>query len=86
MKKSKKIEKEELIESPKQESVFPVKVLQQAPNPQWAYCVAIGKDLGKIPVVIPRRLTGKLIGKQILVEAITDNVGTTYRYAEKQPY
>lgn len=85
MKKSKKIEKVE-PESPKQESVFVAKVLQQAPNPQWVYCIAIGKDLGKIPVIIPRRYSGKLVGKQILVEAITDNVGTTYRYAENQPH
>lgn len=85
MKKVKKPEKVE-PDSPKQESVFVAKVLQQAKNPQWAYCTAIGKDLGKLAVVIPRRLTGKLIGKQILVEAITDNVGTTYRYAENQPH
>lgn len=85
MKKLKKIENVE-PESPKQESVFVVKVLQQARNPQWIYCQAIGKDMGKIPAIIPRRLTNKLVGKQVLIEAISDNVGTTYRYVENQPH
>jgi hypothetical protein len=83
MKKKKQVE---VVESPVKEDVFPAKVLQQAPNPQWVYCKAINKDLGKIAVVIPRRFTGKLVGKQILIEAISDNVGTTYRYAEDQPH
>lgn len=85
MKKAKKIEKVEPT-SPIQDKVIRVKVLQQAKNPQWIYCKGIGVDMGKIPVVIPRRLTNKLIGKEVLVEGITDNVGTTYRYVQDQPH
>jgi len=85
LKKLKKVEKVEPT-SPVQETTFRVKVLQQAKNPQWIYCQALHQDMGKLPVVIPRRLTNKLVGKQVLVEAITDNVGTTYRYVQDQPH
>ena len=74
------------VENPKQTDIFTAKVLQQAKNPQWIYCVAIGRDLGRIHVAIPRRMTDKLIGKMIQVEAITDFTGTSYRYVEGQPH
>lgn len=85
MKKSNKVPKVE-PSSPVHKNVFKAKVLDQAKNPQWIYCQAIDWDSGKIPVVIPRRLTGKLVGKQIVVEAIEDNIGTTYRYVQDQPH
>ena len=84
MKKKKPIIED--VEPPKQETVFVAKVLQQAKNPQWIYCLPIGKDLGKIAVIIPRRLSGKLEGKMIMVEAISDANGTSYRYVEGQPH
>jgi hypothetical protein len=38
---------------------------------------------GKIPVKIGRKYRGKLIGKRIVIDAITDASGsTTYRHAE----
>ena len=87
MKKSKKLEtKEEPMEAPKLSDIFQAKVMQQAKNPQWVYCVAIGRDLGKIAVIIPRRLTDRLIGKVITIEAISDDIGTSYRYVEGQPH
>lgn len=55
--------------------------LSQAQNPQWIY-VKVNSIEGKIPVVIPRRLTGKLVGKKVYVEAITDATGTSYRYVQ----
>ena len=75
-----------VVEDPKQTSVFAAKVLKQANNPQWVYCVAVGQDLGRIHVAIPRRLTDKLVGKNIQVEVISDITGTSYRYVEGQPH
>jgi len=74
------------VEVPKQTSIFAAKVLKQANNPQWVYCVAVGQDLGRIHVAIPRRLTEKLVGKNIQVEAISDITGTSYRYVEGQQH
>lgn len=65
--------------APEVSGVYDAMVLSQAKNPQWVY-VRIGGMEGKFPVIIPRRLTGKLEGKQIKVEAITDVTGTSYRY------
>lgn len=85
MKKSKEVVKPvQPPEPPKKETTFMAKVIQQAKNPQWVYCIAIGKDLGKIPAIIPRRLTGKLEGKLIMLEAISDANGTSYRLVEGQ--
>lgn len=74
------------VEDPQQTSIFAAKVLKQANNPQWVYCVAVGQDLGRIHVAIPRRLTDKLVGKNIQVEAISDITGTSYRYVEGQSH
>lgn len=87
MKKSKKPEVvPEVVEAPKLSDVFPAKVVQQAKNPQWIYCIAVNKDRGKIAAIIPRRLADKLVGKVVLIEAISDNLGTSYRYVEGQPH
>lgn len=87
MKKPKKTEVvPEVVEAPKLSDVFPAKVTQQAKNPQWIYCIAVNKDRGKIAAIIPRRLTDKLVGKVVLIEAISDNLGTSYRYVEGQPH
>lgn len=53
--------------------------ISQARNPQWIYVKISGVE-NKIAAVIPRRLTGKLIGKPVYIEAITDSTGTSYRY------
>jgi hypothetical protein len=76
----------EAVEEPKRMHVFAAKVLKQAINPQWIYCVSNELDLGCIHVAIPRRMTNKLVGKNIQVEAITDITGTSYRYVEGQPH
>lgn len=81
----KKLPKEEPT-SPVKTDVIKMKVLKQAQNPQWIYCQAIERDLGKVPVIIPRRMKDKLVGKQIEVEAITDNLGTSYRYVPDRTY
>ena len=70
---------------PKQNAVFKARVISQAPNPQWVYIAMPGND-GKVAAIIPRRLTGKLIGKMIMFEAISDSTGTSYRYVEGQPH
>lgn len=54
-------------------------VTHEAPNPNYVYVYL--KELGKrVPVVVPRRFKGKLKGKQVKVEEITDNAGSSYRY------
>lgn len=76
----------EPLEAPPQvTSQCRVRVLQQANNPQWVYVID-PNGMGKLPVVIPRRLSGKLVGKQIFIEAISDSTGTTHRYVEGQPH
>jgi len=65
-------------------SVVPINligmVIHGAPNPNWLFAKIEGLE-GKWPIVVPRRLHGKLIGKKIPIHAITDAKGTTYRYA-----
>jgi len=34
----------------------------------------------KVPVLVPKKLAHKLVGKIILIEAIKDVSGTSYRY------
>ena len=65
--------------APEVSGIYDAVVLSQAKNPQWIYVRINGMD-GKFPVIIPRRLTGKLVGKSVKVEAITDATGTSYRY------
>lgn len=69
------------IPPPAVTKVFQAVVMQQAPNPQWVYAKAPDVD-GKLAVIIPRRLKDKLVGKRIYVEAISDAIGTTYRYVQ----
>lgn len=67
--------------APEVTGVFQGMCLSQAKNPQWIY-VKLSTMEGKIPVIIPRRLTGKLVGKKVYVEAISDSTGTSYRYVQ----
>ena len=34
----------------------------------------------KVPVLVPKKLANRLVGKTILIEAIQDVSGTSYRY------
>tara|TARA_R110000796_G_scaffold237282_1_gene357227 strand:- start:392 stop:772 length:381 start_codon:yes stop_codon:yes gene_type:complete len=57
-------------------------VLGECPNPRYNY--VYNKDIGKrVPMLVPRKWQGKLIGKVITFEAISDNKGTSYRYVRK---
>jgi hypothetical protein len=57
-------------------------VLSECPNPRYNYIhnAEIGK---KVPMLVPRKWQGKLIGKMVTFEAISDNKGTSYRYVRK---
>jgi hypothetical protein len=56
------------------------KVLKECPNPRYNY--VYNKDIGKrVPVMIPRRYQGKMVGKNIHFEAVEDDTGVSYRYA-----
>lgn len=56
-----------------------VKILNECPNRcyNWGYSKELSK---KIPVLIPRKFWGKLIGKTITIECISDDKGESYRY------
>ena len=55
-------------------------VVQEAHNPRWVFAKILGRD-GKVPVAIPRKLRGTLLGKTIPIHEIKDaNGGTTYRH------
>jgi hypothetical protein len=55
-------------------------VLTEARNPRWVYCKIVARD-GRVPVAIPRKLRGKLVGKRIFIHEIKDaNGGTTFRH------
>tara|TARA_R110001599_G_C11920392_1_gene628461 strand:- start:26 stop:400 length:375 start_codon:yes stop_codon:yes gene_type:complete len=57
-------------------------VHSKAPNKSYLY-VYIKEIQKKVPVVIPRKLVNHLLaGKNVNVEVITDNVGTSYRYVK----
>lgn len=60
---------------------YKMKVLAECPNPRYnfAHCKEVGK---RVPVLIPRRHQGKMVGKVITVEAVEDNTGVSYRYAK----
>jgi len=58
------------------------KVLAECPNPRYNFVYA--KDIGKrVPVMVPRRYQGKLVGKNITFEAIEDEKGVSYRYVKR---
>ena len=56
-----------------------VKILHECPNRcyNWGYSKEIGK---KVPVLIPRKFWGRLVGKTITIECISDDKGESYRY------
>jgi len=57
-------------------------VVSECPNPRYNYVVS--KSIGKrVPVLVPRKLQGKLIDKKITFEGISDIKGTSYRYVRK---
>jgi len=57
-------------------------IVGECPNPRYNYVVS--KSIKKrVPMLVPRKLQGKLIGKKITFEAISDNKGTSYRYVRK---
>lgn len=57
-------------------------VLSECPNPRYNYIH--NKEIGKkVPMLVPRKWQGKLIGKMVTFEAISDNKGTSYRYVRK---
>ena len=57
-------------------------VLYECPNTKFNYVQ--NKEIGKkVPILVPRKWQGKLVGKQVTFEAIQDDKGTSYRYVRK---
>ena len=62
-------------------AVVQAMVLQEARNPRWVFAMIEGQK-NKVPVAIPRKLKGVLVGKVIPVQVIEDATGgVTYRHA-----
>jgi len=56
-------------------------VKHEAPNPRFVY--VYHKEIKKkVPVLIPRKLSGSLVNKEIMFEAIEDDKGISYRYVK----
>ena len=57
-------------------------VLSECPNDRYNYVYS--KEISKkVPVLIPSRNRGKMVGKVITFEAIEDNKGVSYRYVKR---
>jgi hypothetical protein len=54
-------------------------VVRNANNPNYCYAKLYDKE-SVVPVCIPRKYSGKLVGKPINIEIITDVNGSSYRY------
>ena len=57
-------------------------------NKRFFYCTVKGFE-GKWPVLIPRKLQGRLLGKEFTVEKIEDETGITFRhsfFSEREGY
>ena len=59
------------------------KVTRECPNPKYVYVSS--PEIGKtVPVLIPRRFQGTVKPRKIIkFEAITNNMGVSYRYNPK---
>lgn len=60
---------------------YKAKGWRPAQNPRWLFCKVEGFD-GVHPVAIPRKLQGRLVGKNFTVEAIEDVNGITFRHEQ----
>ena len=61
---------------------FMGQVLKECPNPRYNFVYS--KEIGKrVPVMVPRQLRSKLVGKVICFEGIQDEKGTSYRYIKR---
>lgn len=55
------------------------RVIKVAPNKKYVY--AFIRDLNtKVAVLVPKKLSQRLVGKSILIESIEDTNGISYRY------
>lgn len=61
---------------------YRVKVVREAPNPNYVYAKFWEFDR-VLPVVVPRKYSKLLKGKMIKVEEIQDEKGCSYRYVRK---
>ena len=58
------------------------RVKRKAPNPAYVYVQM--PDGGKVvPVVVPRNMSDRLVGKRVLVEEIEDARGVSYRWVRE---
>jgi hypothetical protein len=65
--------------------VYQGKVARQAPNRSYVYTHI--PELGKVvPTLIPRRYYDTMVGKRILVEAISNDEGTSYRWIKDRTH
>ena len=55
------------------------KVIKVAPNKKYVYAY-VRETESKIPVLVPKKFSARLVGKSITVEVIEDINGVSYRY------
>lgn len=76
-----RIDQELSIPEEIQSVMYNAQFLHNANNPKYVFAKIIGFE-GKHPVLVPRRLQGRLQGKNFKVEKIEDNTGVTFRHAD----
>ena len=54
-------------------------VIKVAPNKKYVYAYIRALER-KVPVLVPKKLSRRLVGKSILIESIEDTNGISYRY------
>lgn len=57
------------------------KVTRFAPNVRYVYAY-VSEIQVTVPVLVPKKLRNGMLNKNIKMEAIEDNVGTSYRYVK----
>jgi hypothetical protein len=57
------------------------RVTRMAPNPRYVYAYISEMKLN-VPVLVPKNLRNRMSKKTIKIEAIKDNVGTSFRYVK----
>ena len=70
----------EAIEAPEATAKhISAKVIKVAPNKKYVYAYVRESGI-KIPVLVPKKISERLVGKLITVEVIEDVNGVSYRY------
>lgn len=76
-----RIDQELTVPEEMQSVLHTAKFLHNANNPRYVFAKVVGFE-GKHPVLVPRKLQGRLEGKNFKVEKIEDVTGITFRHED----